>query len=134
VTTAYFSTVMVSSVDRVWAAIRDFGAYGWAGSDCSAVVEGSRPGDAVGAVRRIGGNAAVTRQQLVELFDIDRSFTYDVLPGSPIRGEQLPSLSPVRPIVDTGMTFVEDGNLRLRVARCRTVATLLRRGPLSVLA
>jgi hypothetical protein len=101
---AYFSTVLNAPVDRVWAVVRDFGAYEWAGSEYSAVME--VPGDAVGAVRRIGDTGAM-RQRLVELSETDRSFTYDVLPGSPIEVDNYRACLRLRPVVDTDQTFIE---------------------------
>lgn len=83
-TDAYFSTVLDTTIEVVWATVRDFGAYDWAGSGCAAVIEDNRPGDCVGAIRRVGEDGAM-RQRLVQLSDADHSFTYDVLPGSPMQ-------------------------------------------------
>lgn len=105
-TTAYFSTVLNAPVDQVWTTVRDFGAYEWAGSQYSAVMEEGRSGDAVGAVRRIGDHPAM-RQRLVALSEVDRSFSYEVLPGSPIEVDNYRGCLRLRPIVDAGQTFVE---------------------------
>lgn len=105
-TTAYFSTVLEAPIDEVWATVRDFGAYDWAGSGYSAVIEDGRAGDAVGAIRRIGDDGAM-RQQLVQLSDVDRSFTYEVLPGSPIEVDNYRATVQLRPVIDTGETFAE---------------------------
>ena len=37
-TTAYFSTVLDAPIEEVWATVRDFGAYEWAGSEYPAVI------------------------------------------------------------------------------------------------
>lgn len=103
---AYYSTVVDARVDEVWMTVRDFGAYEWAGSGHSAVIEDGGRGDAVGTIRRIGDGDAM-RQRLVELSDVDRSFTYDVLPGSPIEVQNYRACLRVRPVIDTGQTFVE---------------------------
>lgn len=103
---AYYSTVLDAPVEDVWATVRDFSAYEWAGSEYKAVIEDGRRGDAVGAVRRIGDDGAM-RQRLVELSDVDHSFTYEVLPGSPIEVANYRACPRVRPVVDTGQTFVE---------------------------
>ena len=103
---AYCSTVFDAPVDEVWMTVRDFGAYEWAGSENSAVIEDGGRGDAVGTIRQIGDDDPM-RQRLVELSDVDRSFTYDVLPGSPIEVENYRACLRVRPVVDTGQTFVE---------------------------
>lgn len=104
--TAYYSTVLDAPVGEVWTTVRDFGAYQWAGSDYKAVIEHGGRGDAVGAVRRIGDDNPM-RQRLVELSDIDRSFIYDVLPGSPIEVDNYRACLRLRPVVETGQTFVE---------------------------
>jgi hypothetical protein len=103
---AYYSTVLDAPVDDVWMTVRDFSVYEWAGSEYRAVIEDGGRGDAVGTVRRIGDDDGM-RQRLVELSDVDRSFTYDVLPGSPIAVENYRACLRVRPVVDTGQTFVE---------------------------
>jgi hypothetical protein len=104
---AYYSTVLDASVDQVWTTVRDFSAYEWAGSTYNAVIEDGGRGDAVGAVRRIGDDDRPMRQRLVELSDVDRSFSYDVLPGSPIEVDNYRACLRVRPVVETGQTFVE---------------------------
>jgi hypothetical protein len=71
------------------------------------VIEDGRRGDAVGAVRRIGDGDGAMRQRLVELSDVDRSFTCVVLPGSPIEVDGYRACLRVRPVIDTGETFVE---------------------------
>jgi Polyketide cyclase / dehydrase and lipid transport len=105
-TTAYFSTVLDALIEEVWTTVRDFGAYEWAGSQYSAVIEDGRAGDAVGAIRRIGDDGAM-RQRLVQLSDADHSFTYDILPGSPTEVDNYRATLQLRPITDTGKTFVE---------------------------
>jgi hypothetical protein len=104
---AYYSTVLDARVDEVWTTVRDFSAYEWAGSEYQAVVEDGGRGDAVGAVRRIGSGEGAMRQRLVGLSDVDRSFTYEILPGSPIEVDNYRACLRVRPVVDTGQTFVE---------------------------
>lgn len=103
---AYFSTILDVPVDRAWATVRDFSAYEWAGSRYCAVMEDGRAGDVVGAVRRIGNTEAM-RQRLVQLSDADHSLTYDVLPGSPIGVANYRACLRLRPITDTGRTFIE---------------------------
>lgn len=104
-TNAYFSTVLDATIDVVWAIVRDFGAYEWAGAG-SAVVEDDRPGDSVGAIRRVGDDGAM-RQQLVQLSDTDHSSTYDVLPGSPMDVDNYRACLRLRPVIDARQTFVE---------------------------
>jgi hypothetical protein len=106
VTTAYFSTVLDTPAEKVWATVRDFSAYDWAGSEYSATIEDCRGGDAVGAVRRVGDDGAL-RQRLLALSDADRSFTYEILPGSPIEVANYQGRLRVRPVVDSGQAFVE---------------------------
>jgi len=104
---AYYSTVLAAAVDKVWATMRDFSAYEWAGSEANAAIEDGGRGDAVGTVRRIGDDDGAMRQRLVELSDADRSFTYEILPGSPIEVDNYRACLRVRPVVDTAQTFVE---------------------------
>lgn len=103
---AYYSMVIDAAADTVWTTVRDFSAYGWAGSGYSAVIEDGRRSDAVGAVRRIGDDGKM-RQTLLALSDVDRSLTYDVLPGSPIEVDNYRACLRIRPIVDANQTFVE---------------------------
>lgn len=105
-TDAYFSTVLNATIDVVWATVRDFGAYDWAGAAYSAIVEDDRSGDSVGAIRQVGGDGAM-RQRLVQLSDADHSFTYDVLPGSPLEVGSYRASVRLRPVIDTGQTFAE---------------------------
>jgi Polyketide cyclase / dehydrase and lipid transport len=105
-TTAYFSTMLDAPIEDVWTTVRDFGAYEWAGNQYSAVIEDGRAGDAVGAIRRIGDDGAM-RQRLVQLSDADHSFTYDIVLGSPIEVDNYRATVRLRPIIDTGKTFVE---------------------------
>lgn len=105
-TNAYFSTVLDATIEAVWATVRDFGAYDWAGSDYTAVIEDERSGDCVGAIRRVGDDGAM-RQRLVQLSNADHSFTYEVLPGSPIEVSNYRASLRLRQVIDTGQTFIE---------------------------
>lgn len=46
-------------------------------------------------------------QRMVQLSDADHSFTYDVLPGSPMEVANYRACLRLRPVIDTGQTFVE---------------------------
>lgn len=84
-THAYYSTVLDHPVERVWAEIRDFGAYTWAGTSYPATLEDGRPGDAVGCVRRIPvPDGPPMRQRLLAHSDVDRCYTYEVCEPSPL--------------------------------------------------
>ena len=50
---SYYSTVIDIASDLAWAAIRDFGHYGWAGVVSETHIEDGRSGDAVGCIRNV---------------------------------------------------------------------------------
>ena len=50
---SYYSTVLDHSADEVWAVIRPFDHYAWAGVPSETVIEEGKRGDQVSAVRRV---------------------------------------------------------------------------------
>jgi hypothetical protein len=73
---AYYSIVLDHSADAVWAVIRPFDHYGWAGVEGETMIEEGKAGDQVGAVRRFTTGDNVIRQRLLAHSDFDRSYTY----------------------------------------------------------
>lgn len=104
---SYFSTVFERSADEVWAVVRDFGNYEWPGGVAETSIEAGRPGDAVGAVRRVRTAQRTLRQRLLAHSDLDRFFTYELCEPVPfaVRGYQ--ATLRVTPIVHGGRAFVE---------------------------
>ncbi len=102
------STVINASIEKVWAAIRDFHDLRWAPNVITGVeVEGDRAGDQVGAIRILNG---AFRETLRELDDEGRTFAYSIDEGpSPISSDEVRDYVGrvrVRP-ADEGGTLVE---------------------------
>ncbi len=106
---AYYSTIFEQSADRVWATIRDFGAYTWTGSVSESFIEESRSGTEVGAIRcaRLGDTTNVHRQRLLAHSDLDRSYTYEFCEPYPYPVRNCVITLRVTPIVDGNRAFVE---------------------------
>lgn len=105
---AYYSTVFDQSADRVWAAVRDFGNYRlWVDEVDESAIEESRPGDAVGAIRRIRMGDTLIRQRLLAHSDLDRCYSYEFC-GAP-RFPVTNYLATIRvtPVTDGERAFVE---------------------------
>lgn len=105
--TAYYSTVFEQSAGEVWAAIRAFDHYAWAGTGIDAEMEDGRAGDAVGGVRRVETGNGTIRQRLVAHSDVDRSYTYDFCPPVPYPVTDYRATIRATPIVDGDGAFVE---------------------------
>lgn len=105
---AYYSTVFEESAERVWSLIRDFGNYRiWVEGVDESEIEDSRPGDAVGAVRRIRMGETLIRQRLLAHSDLDRCYSYEFcgVPRFPVR--HFLATIRVTPIVEGDRSFVE---------------------------
>lgn len=85
---SYFSTVFERNADDIWSVVRDFGNYEWAGVAADTAIEAGRPGDAVGAVRRVSTPERTLRQRLLAHSDLERSYTYELCEPVPfaVRG------------------------------------------------
>lgn len=73
---SYYSVVLDHSAAEVWAVIRPFDHYGWAGVPGETVIEAGKAGDQIGAIRRFSGGDKTLRQILLAHSDRDRSYTY----------------------------------------------------------
>jgi hypothetical protein len=104
---SYYSTVFDRPAAGVWAAIRAFDHYAWAGVAGDIIIEDGKAGDQVGAVRRISAGAKVNRQILLAHSDIDRSYTYALCEPAPFPVRDYTATIRVAPVVDTGTAFVE---------------------------
>src|SRR5215813_3084198 len=73
---SYYSIVLDHAADDVWAVIRPFGHYAWAGVESETIIEHGKAGDQVGAVRRVTNGGNTIRQVLLAHSDVDRSYSY----------------------------------------------------------
>jgi Polyketide cyclase / dehydrase and lipid transport len=115
--TAYYSTVLDHPVETVWSLIRDFNNYpAYIDGVTESVIEDSKRGDEVGAVRRFRYHDNWIRQQLAAHSDEHRSLTYAGLePFAFPAGISRENPAPVQydgtmhllPIVDGTRTFIE---------------------------
>jgi len=112
---AYTSVVLDHTADQVWAVIRPFDHYAWAGVQGETFIEGGKVGDQVGAVRRVEMPDRVLRQQLLAHSDTERSYTYCFYdpPPFPVRDytatiRVTPVTEPLaEPLTGSGQAFVE---------------------------
>ena len=104
---SYFSTVFEKTADDIWAVVRDFGNYEWAGVAADTSIEGGRPGDAVGAVRHVRTPERTLRQRLLAHSDLDRFYTYELCEPTPFAVHGYQATLRVTPVVDGRRAFVE---------------------------
>jgi len=102
---SFYSMVLDHSADEVWAFIRSFGDYAWAGVESETIIEDGKAGDQVGAIRRVQVGERLIRQQLLAHSDIGRSYTYAFLEPAPVRNYQ--ATIRIVPVVETGAAFVQ---------------------------
>lgn len=73
----YCSSVLDQPVDQVWSMIRDFNNYPrYIEGVTESIIEDSRRGDEIGAVRRFRYGDTWIRQRLAAHSDEDRTYTY----------------------------------------------------------
>ena len=107
---AYYSVVLDHPADQVWAAIRRFDRYAWAGVESETRIEEDRAGDQVGAVRRIVlVDGAVRRQMLRAHSDVERSYSYTLCDPPYLPVQDFLATIRVTPVVETNQAFVEWG-------------------------
>jgi hypothetical protein len=104
---SYYSLVLAHPADNVWAVIRPFDHYAWAGVESETIIEDGKAGDQVGAVRRFAFGGNVLRQMLLAHSDIERSYTYCFCgtPPFPVRDYQ--STIRISPVIADDHSFVE---------------------------
>ena len=105
---AYRSAVIIASIEKVWATIRDFNALpSWHPAIAKSEIEGGLASDAVGCVRSFsmkeGGHL---REQLLALSDVDHSFTYNIL-VSPMPVKNYVATVRLTPVTVGNGTFAE---------------------------
>jgi len=104
---SYYSTVLDHRADEVWAVIRPFDHYAWAGVPSQTVIENGRRGDQVSAVRRVAIGDRITRQALLAHSDAERCYTYALLDPPPFPVCDYVATIRVTPVVETDTAFVE---------------------------
>ena len=72
---SYYSMALDHAADDVWAVIRPFDHYAWAGVESQTTIEDDKAGDQVSAIRRVVAGERIIRQKLLAHSDVDRSYT-----------------------------------------------------------
>jgi len=104
---SYYSVVLDHAADDVWAVIRPFGHYAWAGVESETVIEHGKAGDQVGAVRRVTSGGNTMRQVLLAHSDVDRSYSYAFCGAPPFPVRDYAATIRVVPVVADNRSFVE---------------------------
>jgi hypothetical protein len=104
---SYYSIVLDNSAEEVWAVIRPFDHYAWAGVESQTIIEGGNAGDQVAAIRRVTMGDKIIRQILLAHSDIDRSYTYALCDPPPFPVRNYIATIRIDPIVETNKAFVD---------------------------
>ena len=104
---AYYSTVLDHPAERIWAVIRPFDHYAWAGVAGETTIEEGRKGDQVGSIRRFSDGTKTIRQILLAHSDTERSYSYAFCDAPPFPVRHYLATIRVSPVVDTNKAFVE---------------------------
>ena len=102
---AFYSVVLDQPADAVWAVIRPFGHYAWAGVDAETTIEDGKVEAEVGAVRHVAMPGRTIRQKLLAHSDRERCYTYSFLEPAPVRNYV--ATIRVTPVAETGQSFVD---------------------------
>jgi hypothetical protein len=104
---SYYSIVLDHPASDVWAVIRPFDHYAWAGVESDTIIEDGKTGDQVGAVRRVTYGGNILRQHLLAHSDADRSYTYGFYGAAPFPVRDYRATLRVSPVVADNRSFVE---------------------------
>ena len=104
---SYYSIVLDYPTEEVWAVIRPFDHYAWAGVTGETIIEEGKAGDQVGAIRRVATANGTIRQMLMAHSDTERSYTYAFSGQPPYPVHNYTATIRVTPIVETAKAFVE---------------------------
>jgi len=104
---SYYSIVLDHTAEEIWAAIRPFDHYAWAGVPSQTTIEDGKRGDQVGAVRRVTMGEKVLRQQLLAHSDLERSYSYEFRDAAPFPVRNYLATLRVTPVVATAQAFIE---------------------------
>jgi hypothetical protein len=102
---AFYSVVLDHPAADVWAVIRPFDHYAWAGVEGETTIEGGKAADQVGAVRHVAMRDRTIRQVLLAHSDVARSYTYAFAEAPPVRNYV--ATIRVTPVVEGNKAFVE---------------------------
>lgn len=102
---AFYSVVLDHPAEAVWAVIRPFGHYAWAGVDAETVIEDGKADAEVGAVRHVTMPGRAIRQKLLAHSDRERSYTYSFLEPAPV--PNYVATIRVTPVAESGQAFVD---------------------------
>jgi len=85
--TVYVSAVIDAPIERVWGVIRDYnGMPSYHPGIKHSLIEGGRPSDQVGCVRRLTLTEGFVREVLLCMDDRNYAFTYEIIEGTlPVR-------------------------------------------------
>jgi hypothetical protein len=104
---SYYSIILDHGADAVWAAIRPFDHYAWAGVESETIIEDGKVGDQVGAIRRVATGDKTIRQILLAHSDPGRSYSYALCDPPPFPVRNYTATIRVAPVVESGQAFVE---------------------------
>jgi len=104
---SYYSLVLDHPAEEVWAVIRRFDHYAWAGVPGETVIEDGKAGDQVAAIRRFAAGDKTMRQILLAHSDLDRSYTYAFCDPPPLPVRNYTATIRVAPVVEGNRAFVE---------------------------
>jgi hypothetical protein len=104
---SYYSTVLGHAAADIWAVIRPFDHYAWAGVTGSTIIEDGKAGDQVGAIRRVSLVDTAIRQVLLAHSDPDRSYSYAFCGAPPFPVRNYTATIRVTPVIETNQAFVE---------------------------
>lgn len=104
---SYYSMALDHAAADVWAVIRLFDHYAWAGVESQTTIEDGKAGDQVAAVRRVVMGERIIRQKLLAHSDVDRFYTYALCDPAPFPVRNYVATIRVAPIVETNQAFVE---------------------------
>ena len=104
---SYYSVALDHAAEDVWAVIRPFDHYAWAGVESQTVIEDGKAGDQVAAIRRVTMGEKIIRQKLLAHSDLDRSYSYALCAPLPFPVRNYVATIRVAPIVETNKAFVE---------------------------
>src|SRR6266404_5564970 len=117
---AYYSVMLYHPAEEVWAVIRPFDHYAWAGVDSETIIEQGKAGDQVGAVRRFTYAGNVVRQVLLAHSDIDRSYSYGFCGAPPVPVRDYVATIRVSPAIADAGSFVDGGQRSIALPRSET--------------
>jgi hypothetical protein len=104
---SYYSVALDHPAEEVWAVIRPFNHYAWAGVESETVIEDGKAGDQVAAIRRVAVGEKLIRQKLLAHSDLERSYTYALCGPLPFPVRNYIATIRVAAIAETNTAFVE---------------------------